>query len=64
MVRFDTTLRKEDITDDFKERLIKIIEKSLHGIIDSDGDAAILFHWVRHKDDPVYSFVPEEYRRF
>ena len=47
----------------FKERLIRVIENSLNGKIDNNADAAILFHWLRHQDDPAYEFVPEKYRR-
>lgn len=54
----------EEFDDDFKERLLKIIEKSMQGSIDNNCDAAILFHWVRHQDDPAYAFVPEKYRGY
>jgi hypothetical protein len=47
---------------DTKERIIKIIKNSLSGISLNNSEAIMLFHWVRHKDDPVYRFVPKKYR--
>ena len=53
----------EEFNDDFKERLINIIKSVIvdHATI-SDSDAVIYFHWARHRDEPQYNFVPEEYR--
>ena len=53
----------EEFPQDFKDRLLGILKKVLvdHTTL-SDSDAVIYFHWARHKDDPEYSFVPEEYR--
>lgn len=52
-----------EFDDEFKNRVICIIKNSLKGRLTSVGDAAILFHWLRHQDDPAYAFVPEKYRR-
>lgn len=65
MVMYDVNKEPQcelEFDEDFKKRLIDIIERSMHGTIDNNADAAILFHWLRHQDDPAYSFVPEEYR--
>ena len=65
MIMYDTNKEPPcelEFDEAFKERLIKIIEKSMSGSIDSNADAALLFHWMRHQDDPAYSFVPEKYR--
>jgi len=53
----------EEYDESFKERLILIIEKAMHGELTSNADAAMLFHWIRHQDEPRYAFVPEKYRR-
>ncbi len=52
-----------ELDDDFKERLINIIEKASVSKIENDSDAAILFHWVRHVNDPMYSWVPDKYKK-
>lgn len=52
-----------EFDDDFKARLIDVIKRSMKGEINSNSDAAILFHWLRHKNDPAYDFVPKEYRK-
>lgn len=53
-----------DITfdKDYKKRLLRIIKDSLNGIKLTNGDIFILFHWVRHQDDPAYNFVPKKFR--
>lgn len=53
---------QEEFDDGFKERLLNVIERSMRGESISHSDAVILFHWVRHKNEPMYDFVPEEYR--
>jgi hypothetical protein len=53
-----------EFDDDYKARLIKIIEKAYEGKLDSTSEAAMLFHWKRHENDPAYSFVPEKYRGY
>lgn len=66
MNSYDPNVEKpctEEFDDGFKERLLKIIKNSLNGRIDNNADAAMLFHWLRHQDDPAYSFVPDKYRR-
>lgn len=53
---FDTELRK---------RILTIIKRSHKGethLLD-DSDQIILFHWVRHMNDPMYEFVPKKYRK-
>ena len=59
----DEELGYQEFDEGFKKRLIKIIEGSMHGTSLSNAEAAILFHWVRHQDEPRYDFVPKEYRR-
>ena len=50
--------------DELKRKLIEIIEISNRG----DGhlltmsEAVILFHWVRHQNEPQFDFVPAKYR--
>ena len=51
-----------EFDDDFKARLIDIIERSAKGEISSDADATLLFHWLAHQGDPAYDFVPKKYR--
>ena len=46
----------------YKTRLLKVIRKSLNSETLSEGDVCILYHWVRHQNEPEYDFVPEEYR--
>jgi len=52
-----------EYSNEYKERLLTILEAEANGNSISDADAIILFHWVRHKNDPEYSFVPDKYRR-
>lgn len=51
------------LTQEFKDNLIRIIKASLKGESLNIHEVTILFHWARHKDDPVYSFVPKKYRK-
>jgi hypothetical protein len=53
---------EHEFDEDFKERLIKIIEASLNGTSLSTAEAAILFHWVKHINDQVYAWVPDKYK--
>ncbi len=55
----------EEFSQDFKNRLLNILEKVLdnHETL-SDSDAIIYFHWAQHINDPAYSFVPERYRNY
>lgn len=50
-------------TQQFKDDLIRIIKASLKGESLTVSEVTILFHWARHKDDPMYSFVPKKYRK-
>jgi hypothetical protein len=53
-----------EISRELKRRILQVIKKSYYGqghLLD-EGDAIILFHWVRFQDDPVYDFVPKKYR--
>lgn len=52
------------LSRDLKKRIIQIIKRSYNGQghLLTEGDAIILFHWVRHQDDPLYSFVPKRFR--
>lgn len=51
-----------EFDEDFKERLLKIIKNASEGKLDSNSDAAILFHWLRNINDPMYAWVPDEYK--
>ena len=53
---FDTELRK---------RILTIIKRSYKGETHllEENDQIILFHWVRHMNDPMYEFVPKKYRK-
>ena len=56
----------EELDKETKKRLLNIIRQAAEYHYDnfSQGDVVMLFHWVRYKDDPIYSFVPEKYRKF
>ena len=47
---------------EFKQNLIRIIKASLNNESLTESDITILFHWVRHQNDPMYRFVPKKYR--
>jgi hypothetical protein len=50
-------------TEDMKEDLIRIIEAASTGNTDlSNRDAAMLFHWIRHINEPEYAWVPDKYK--
>lgn len=49
--------------DYYKKELIDIIElANTHSAALTDGQVAILFHWVRHINDPEYEWVPDKYK--
>ena len=52
-----------EFAKDFQDRLLNILDKVLvkHETL-SDAEAVVYFHWARNKNEPKYSFVPEEYR--
>ena len=54
----------EEYTEDYKAQVLDIIKRSMAGEQLSNGEAAMLFHWKRHENDPAYSFVPEEFRGY
>ena len=51
-----------EFEDDFKKELINIIKQSLKGTKLTEREVTILFNWVRHQNDPAFSFVPIKYR--
>jgi hypothetical protein len=57
---------EEELSKEVKEKILDIViratERGCSGF--SQSEAIILFHWVRHRNDPIYSFVPEKYRKF
>ena len=49
--------------DYYKKELIDIIElATINGAALTDVQVAILFHWVRHINDPEYEWVPDKYK--
>ncbi len=49
--------------DYYKKELINIIElANTNSATLSHIQAAILFHWVRHINDPEYEWVPDKYK--
>ena len=50
--------------DDYhKKELIDIIElANTNSAALTDVQVAILFHWVRHINDPEYEWVPDKYK--
>lgn len=51
-----------EFDDEFKKMLLDIIKRSLKGEPLLDHEPPILFNWVRHQNDPAFSFVPIKYR--
>ena len=51
-----------EFDDDFKKELISIIKRSLKGDSLLNREAILLFNWVRHQNDPAFSFVSMKYR--
>ena len=47
-----------------KHRILNIIKRSWNGETHllEESDTIMLFHWVRHMDEPMYDFVPKKYR--
>lgn len=56
----------EEFTDDYKAKVLELIEASLEGKAANftNAEFIILMHWKKHENDPAYSFVPEEYRGY
>ena len=49
--------------DYYKKELIDIIElANTHSAMLTDAQVVILFHWVRHINDPEYEWVPDKYK--
>ena len=49
--------------DYYKKELIDIIElANTNSVALTDVQVAILFHWVRHINDPEYEWVPDKYK--
>ena len=52
-----------DYEDYSKKELIDIIElANSPGVILTDAQVAILFHWVGHINEPEYEWVPDKYK--
>ena len=49
--------------DYYKKELIDIIElANTNSAALTDVQVAILFHWVRHINEPDYEWVPDKYK--
>ena len=49
--------------DYYKKELIDIIELANTNSVDlTNAQVSILFHWVRHINDPEYEWVPDKYK--
>ena len=47
----------------YKKDLIDVLELAItDGAALTDAQVAILFHWVRHINDPEYEWVPDKYK--
>ena len=47
----------------YKKELIDIIELANTNSVDlTNAQVSILFHWVRHINDPEYEWVPDKYK--
>ena len=47
----------------YKKELIDIIELANTNSTDlTNAQVSILFHWVRHINDPEYEWVPDKYK--
>ncbi len=52
-----------EYNDYYKKELIDIIElANTNSAALTDVQVAILFHWVRHINDPEYEWVPDKYK--
>lgn len=53
-----------EFSKQLKHRILKIVKRSYkgEGHLLSESDMIILFHWIRHMDEPIYDFVPKKYR--
>ena len=52
-----------DYRDYSKKELIDTIDlANSRGVILTDAQVSILFHWVRHINDPEYEWVPDKYK--
>lgn len=50
-----------EFDEQYKNDLINIIKEANTGnALLSNREAAMLFHWVQHINDPDYAWVPEE----
>lgn len=57
---------EDELTKETKEKILDVVVRaSKHGCSGfSQSEVIILFHWVRHRNDPIYSFIPKKYRKF
>jgi len=57
---------ENELDQEIKEEYLDLIKKcssATSGIALSNREMAMLYHWIRHVNDPMYSFVPEEYKK-
>ena len=52
----------KDLQKEYLE-LIKKCASASNGIELSNREMAMLYHWIRHVNEPMYDFVPEVYRK-
>lgn len=57
---------EDKLNKETKEKILDIVVRATEqGCSDlSKSETIILFHWVRHRNDPIYSFIPKKYRKF
>lgn len=57
---------EDELNKELQEKILDIVvratKQGCSGL--SQSEVIILFHWVRHRNDPIYSFIPKKYRKF
>lgn len=50
-------------TREFRKMILDVLNKASSERELSDQEVIVLFHFVKHQNEPMYSFVPKRYKR-
>lgn len=51
-------------TREFRKMILDVLNKASRERELTDQEVVVLFHFVKHQNEPMYRFVPKRYRRF
>ena len=51
-------------TREFRKMILGVLNKASRERELTDQEVIVLFHFVKHKNEPMYRFVPKRYKRY